>query len=354
MGDREHTIQFLLEQQRRWPNLQVQDLLKGLHQSVFGNGHFVTEDGRAYLRRELAEDTAEDRGLEPLDGPWVRFHLSHLPFSGITEETLYRLFVLSGKYSGGDTAELEQKLTVLLELAEEGRLLFGAQKVRAAIDRWRDSGFQPCHHSPAMWEKSHPAYRVLHQDCARLLPLLARIDRLLAEQGGGIVAVEGGSASGKTTLAAVLQELYDCSVFHMDDFFLRPEQRTAERLAQPGGNVDRERFLEEVLLPVTRGETVRLQRYDCRTQTVQPPVEQAPKALTIVEGAYSMHPELAEYYDCSAFLSVEPQLQRDRIAVRNTPELQEKFFSTWIPLEQRYFEATDTKKRCDLILEVQA
>ena len=32
----------------------------------------------------------------------------------------------------------------------------------------------------------------------------------------------------------------------MDDFFLRPQQRTKERLAEAGGNIDRERFLQEV------------------------------------------------------------------------------------------------------------
>ena len=58
-----------------------------------------------------------------------------------------------------------------------------------------------------------------------------------------IVALDGRCASGKTTLAALLQQQTGCSVVHMDHFFLRPEQRTRERLEQPGGNVDYERFL---------------------------------------------------------------------------------------------------------------
>ena len=32
----------------------------------------------------------------------------------------------------------------------------------------------------------------------------------------------------------------------MDDYFLQPYQRTEERLAEPGGNVDYERFKEEI------------------------------------------------------------------------------------------------------------
>ena len=92
----------------------------------------------------------------------------------------------------------------------------------------------------------------------RIQALLARIDRLMAERERVIVAVDGGSASGKTTLGALLQSVYACPVFHMDDFFLRPEQRTPERFSEPGGNVDRERFLSEGPAAAAAGEDGRL------------------------------------------------------------------------------------------------
>ena len=69
-----------------------------------------------------------------------------------------------------------------------------------------------------------------------------QIDALLRDKDFVVVAIDGKCTSGKTTLAARLAEIYDCNVFHMDDFFLRPEQRTPERFAQIGGNVDYERF----------------------------------------------------------------------------------------------------------------
>ena len=72
--------------------------------------------------------------------------------------------------------------------------------------------------------------------------LLRRIRALAAAQPRVLVAIDGRCTAGKTTLAASLQAQLECNVFHMDDFFLRPEQRTPERLRQPGGNVDFERF----------------------------------------------------------------------------------------------------------------
>lgn len=142
----------------------------------------------------------------------------------------------------------------------------------------------------------------------RFAPLFAELDRRLAGEAPVRLAIEGGSASGKTMLGKILAERYDCTVFHMDDFFLRAEQRTAARFAEPGGNVDRERFLAEVLLPLWRGEKVFYRRFDCASMQLQSAVETAPKKLVVAEGAYSMHPDLAPYYDLSVFLDISPEL----------------------------------------------
>ena len=96
--------------------------------------------------------------------------------------------------------------------------------------------------------------------------LLQRIRALAATQPRVLVAIDGRCAAGKTTLAASLQAQLECNVFPIDDFFLRPEQRTSERLHQPGGNVDYERFLTEVLRPLHDGQAVTYRPYDCHTQ----------------------------------------------------------------------------------------
>ncbi len=347
------TKDFLLDQCARYPALQPQDLLKGLHQSVFGCGHFVTDEavGLAYLREELPKAACSE--VEPLDGGFCRVHLGLLAETGLTAETLFRLFALSAEKPRGQQADLEEKLEDLLALAAEGRLPFSYEETVSAVEDWRKAGFPACHHSPEFRAAYAPAYRVVRREYAWALPLLAAMDRRLAESPRLLVAIDGGSASGKTTLAALLARVYDCNVFHMDDFFLRPEQRTAERLVEPGGNVDRERFYEEVLEPLKAGRPVTFRRYDCQTQTLIAPAATAPKALNIVEGAYSMHPLLADSYGLSVFLRVPPEVQRQRILTRNGPEVGERFFTRWIPLEQRYFEALNPAGRCDLILEVE-
>ena len=166
--------------------------------------------------------------------------------------------------------------------------------------------------------------------------LKKQIDTLLEENNLVIVAIDGKCTSGKTTLASKLAEIYDCNVFHMDDFFLRLEQRTPERFAEVGGNVDYERFQEEVLLPLKSGKAFSYRPFDCSTFTLAGPVDATPKKLNIVEGTYSHHPYFGSPYDLKILLTVDEETQRQRIQERPA-FLHKRFFETWIPMENKYF-----------------
>ena len=165
-----------------------------------------------------------------------------------------------------------------------------------------------------------------------------QIDALLEEKESVLVAIDGKCTSGKTTLAAKLAQLYDCNVFHMDDFFLRPEQRTPERFAQIGGNVDYERFSEEVLLRLKAGQPFSYRPFSCATFTLSEPVCVTPKRLSIIEGTYSHHPYFQDPYDLKIRLEVDEETQRRRILERPV-HLHQRFFDHWIPMEIRYFAA---------------
>lgn len=177
-----------------------------------------------------------------------------------------------------------------------------------------------------------------------------RVERLLAEGRCAFVAIDGPCASGKTEFAASLHERFGGNVLHMDDFFLRPEQRTPERFAEPGGNVDRERFEAEVLKPLAAGKTVRYRPWDCHTGDFATSRSVEPAALTVVEGSYSMHPALRGYYDLTMCLIVDPSERLRRLEARN-PRMLQRFIDEWIPLENRYFESTNTQGSADLLVD---
>ena len=176
-----------------------------------------------------------------------------------------------------------------------------------------------------------------------------QINMLLEEKNFVIVAIDGKCTSGKTTLASQLAEIYDCNVFHMDDFFLRPEQRTPERFAEVGGNVDYERFHEEVLLPLKSGKAFSYRPFDCSTFTLAAPVTVAPKKLNVIEGTYSHHPYFGNSYDLKILLTVDEEIQRQRILERPA-FLHKRFFEEWIPMENRYFDGFAIPSEADFII----
>jgi uridine kinase len=180
--------------------------------------------------------------------------------------------------------------------------------------------------------------------------LTSRIDGLLSRKGIVVCAIDGPCSSGKSTLAARLESVYGCNVVHMDDFFLQPWQRTAERLAEPGGNVDRERFLAEALGPLLEGRAVRFRRFDCSVQALAGEILLRPHALNVIEGAYSLHPVLRGAYDLKVFLTIGPEEQKARL-LKRSPESYPRFLEEWVPMENKYFEAFGVAECSDLILE---
>ena len=352
--ENERTRALLSQHYKEYPMLQAEDIFKYLFHSALGCEHLVTDEPAAlrYIQQEFiaVADTSTHR-IEPLDGAYSRVHLGVLQ-SGLRPQTLARLFLLSAKKETEGRAVLEHTLAIASEMVEQGELPLDAKAFAQKAQAWRAAGFPAVHHSAAFRQAYHPAYRVIANEYAAILPILTETDKLLTH-GSPIIAIEGGSAAGKTTLANALQHVYGshaCNVFHTDDFFLRPGQRTPERLAEVGGNLDRERFAQEIVRPLNANTPVTYRRFDCMTQTLGEPITVQKSTLTVVEGAYSMHPAFGRYYDLAIFLDVDPSTQKKRIARRNVPQLAKRFFDEWIPLENEYFSKTDAKCRADLTL----
>ena len=180
------------------------------------------------------------------------------------------------------------------------------------------------------------------------LPLFTRIDELMSEQEHVLVAIDGDSAAGKTTLAELLKEVYDCNIVHIDHFFLRPQQRSSEHLDEPGGNIDYERLTREVLDKLKANESFSYRPFNCKRGDFDEPISLSAKKLTIIEGSYSHHPVLAKNYDLKIFLSIPEAVQLGRILKRNGDLMYEQFKNKWIPMEKKYAEAFDIRENSDL------
>jgi len=181
--------------------------------------------------------------------------------------------------------------------------------------------------------------------------LFDRINQCLDNKDFAIVAIDGNAAAGKSTLAAALNDIYSCNVIPMDHFFLRPEQRTPERLSEPGGNIDYDSFIDHIITPLRTRESFTYYPYDCKLDKPGEPITVNPKKLTVIEGVYSMHPLFFgnfSLYDITVFLSIDKKEQRRRLLLRNE-HLYNRFINEWIPMENNYFDYFNIVEKCDFV-----
>ena len=351
--NKETTKKILLENFKRYPKMTSRDVFKLLYQSAFGCEHMVSslqmaEEG--IVREAAGRKVSGAPLIEPLCGNYSRVSLDYLLY-GLSQSTLAKLFVLSSKKEENGGNRLKEMIKDACELVNCGDLPLDKTAFEKALLDWESRGFPSLHHSSEYRQEYSPAYRVISNEFVNFLPLFAECDKALKAKNL-TVAIEGGCGSGKTTLSALLEKIYDCNVFHIDDFFLRPEQRTPERMSEVGGNFDKERFICEVMLPHSQGKNIEYKRFDCTTKTLLEGKIIEPKRLTVIEGVYSMHPELQEFYDLGVFLEISSKLQKERILKRNSPSMAKRFFDEWIPLEISYFEKMNVKSKCAINISI--
>lgn len=183
-----------------------------------------------------------------------------------------------------------------------------------------------------------------------LLPIIEQAEAMVCRTGRCILAVDGMAAAGKTTAAQYLSSRWNAPVVHMDDFFLPPELRTAERLSEPGGNVHYERFSSTVLPALKTNAPISYRAFDCSVMAYGKTRTIPASPIVIVEGAYAMHPLFGTYWDLSAFFTVTPEEQKRRIIARGGEEVWTMFRDRWIPMENAYHVAFGVQDRADIIL----
>lgn len=173
---------------------------------------------------------------------------------------------------------------------------------------------------------------------ARIAPILTRIAQLL-KKPHQLITIDGPCGSGKSTLADELSAALNAPIVRMDDFFLPHALKTPERLAIPGGNVDLERLMQEVITPFAAGQPVVYRRYLCHEDAFSAPIPLPDAPITILEGSYSLLPDIRRHADLTLFLHVDPEVQQQRLMQRVGAERLKDFNARWIPLENAYFAA---------------
>lgn len=322
------------------PSMQPQDIAKLCYQAARGAEHLLTDKQAAkdFFFTEFATVAAKEAPLfEAISERTVRVNLAAWKARGMDATWLWTLFANSSCRVGAPIEDYLAEAEALLQSAE----------FSSYIKEYKASGMPTVHHSEAYRKAEAPAYRIVDGNFAPLFPILEAV----ATKAPRVIAIDGRAAAGKTTAANTLSALLNAPVIRMDDFFLPPALRTAERLNEAGGNVHYERFATEVLPALASGEAFAYGVFDCSQMAMHGVREIPAAAIRIVEGAYSHHPRFGDYADLRVFFHVAPDEQMRRILARNGEAMAEMFRTRWIPMEEAYHAAAETEAAADIRID---
>lgn len=160
-----------------------------------------------------------------------------------------------------------------------------------------------------------------------------------------IVAIDGRSGSGKTTVGgAVAHLLGDAPVIHMDDLY------DGWQGAEAGSRL----LVRDLLEPIRRGERASYHRFDWESGAYEPHVIEVPThEFLVVEGVLAMWGPARSLVDLAVWLEAPVQVRKDR-ALRRDGGVFAPHWAEWTRAENRLFAADDTASKADLVLSTAA
>lgn len=167
-----------------------------------------------------------------------------------------------------------------------------------------------------------------------------------------LIAIDGPSAAGKSTLASAINSvLPKVTIVHMDDFYRVLDEETRVALNAKGGYdryYDWERLETQVIKPLSTGKDSRYQKYDWMINRLGEWLTVQATGIIVIEGCYAARPELRPYYDIVLFVetSAARRLQRQQERADATAS----WLARWDAAEQFYIQHDQPHHYADLVI----
>jgi uridine kinase len=170
-----------------------------------------------------------------------------------------------------------------------------------------------------------------------------------------LIAIDGHSAAGKSTLAAAVARPLEAEVIDGDEFYAggTEEQWDAMSPAEKAAHCVDWRKQRPVLETLARGEEARWHAYDWEVgdgRLLEDPTICPAASVLILEGVYSARPELADLFHLRVLYDAPPELRHLRWVEREGEGYLDDWARRWSEAEDWYFSHLMTRDRFDLVL----
>lgn len=180
-----------------------------------------------------------------------------------------------------------------------------------------------------------------------------------------VVALDGGSGAGKSTIAKAIQARLGAVIVHLDDFYTT----TVPESSWPNISFDErlkrifewERVRAEALEPLLQGKPARWQAFDFEAglgtdgtyRLKNEYTEAQPSKLIILDGNCSTSPILGNLVDLTVLIDVDPAGRRAHTQDRDNKDFSDEWHSLWDGFERYYFSQVRPPAKFDIVLKNQ-
>ena len=165
-----------------------------------------------------------------------------------------------------------------------------------------------------------------------------------------LVAIDGHSCAGKSTLASDIAAATGAAIVEGDDFYAVMSPSDREILSPEEGyrRYFDWRRLRTALRSVQRSGQTRYRRYDWASNKLDGWRVVHSARLVLVDGIYSSRRQLAEIYDLKVFVDTPIDTCRARALARG--ENQGGWVDRWLAAEQQYMTIERPRERADVVV----
>ena len=180
-----------------------------------------------------------------------------------------------------------------------------------------------------------------------------------------MIALDGGSGAGKSTIAGMLESRLDIAIVPLDDFFSGniPDPKwdvftVEEKLRYV---IDWDRVRADAIRPLLHGRPAHWRAFDFQagltadgTYGMEKETRQRKSArMILIEGAYSSSPALADLVDLTILVDVPLEERRARLGTREEAGFLEQWHKRWDEVETFYFGTIRPRDSFDLVIKME-